>query len=60
METFTIWLISLGAFCYIFTRATKINKNRKLDIDFDDYKEKELGDIGIFKDEVEFNDYKEF
>jgi hypothetical protein len=60
MTTVITWILSLCAFCYILTRSTGIDRRQKLDIDFDDYKEKELGDMGIFKDEAEFNDYKEF
>jgi len=36
------------------------SKKQKTIINFNDHKEKELGDIGIFKDEKEFNDYKKF
>jgi len=57
MTTVIIWILSLCAFCYVITRSTT---GQDIDIDFDDYKEKELGDIEIFKDEAEFNDYKEF
>ena len=54
MITVTIWLLSLCAFCFIMTRSTGIDKRQKLDIDFDDYKEKELGTIKLP------SDYKEF
>lgn len=54
MLTAIIWVLSLWAFCFILTRATKIKKTQHINVDFEDYKEKELGKIELP------NDYKEF
>ena len=54
MTTAIVWVISLGAFCYILTRSTGIDKRRNININFDDYKEKELGDIELSNDHKEF------
>ena len=51
------FILSYGLTTLLGNYMVRRTKNRY--IDFDDYKEKELGDIGIFKDEAEFNDYKE-
>ncbi len=54
MTTAIIWILSLFAFCYIMTRSTGVDKRQKLDINFDDYKEKELGNIKLPDDHKEF------
>ena len=54
MTTFITWLASLAVFCYVLTRATGIKKQKNININFDDYKEKELGDFELPNDHKEF------
>ena len=54
MTTAVIWILSLFVFCYVITRSTGIDKKHNLNIDFDDYKEKELGNIELPNDHKEF------
>ena len=50
-------------FCFVYGMGHWIIKKARkqtVSIDFNDYKEKELGDMRLFKDKAEFDDYKEF
>ena len=55
MKTVITWILSVFTFYIIFTQSKKLANNKpKIDINFDDYKENEIGDIKFQ------NDYKEF
>jgi hypothetical protein len=52
MLALTIWLLSLYAFVHCYNNR-KIYKKKSIDINFDDYKEKELGNINLPNDHKE-------